>query len=76
MRIVAKIPRKEAACVSAQTAERTKPHKAFYRTLPVISSLKIQIGELLLLLLAGNEQPDGWRQFERLLLQVYEGGVF
>lgn len=75
MKIITKIPKKEAACVSAQAAEKTKTHKTFYRTLPVMSSLKFQIGELLLLLLTGNEQPDGWRQFEQLLCQFYEGGI-
>ena len=40
-----------------------------------LSSLKIQTGELLLLLFTKNGQPDGWQRFDRLLRQLYEGGA-
>jgi hypothetical protein len=57
------------------TAKKNEQHnRAYPKTVP-LSSLKEQIGQLLLLLLTGNEQPDAWQQFERLLRQVYEGGV-
>ena len=75
MKLQIKTPKKETACVSAQTAEKTKTHKTFYRTLPVTSNLKLQIGQLLLLLLAGDRQPDGWQRFDQLLRQFYAGGV-
>ena len=36
------------------------------------SSLKEQIGEILLLLLTSNGQPDVWLQFETILRKFYE----
>ena len=70
-----KTPKKEAACLQ-QTAEKPKLHnsRAYHKAVP-LSSPKFQIGELLLLLLAGHGQPDGWRRFERLLRQFYGEGV-
>lgn len=35
---------------------------------------KIQIGEILLFLLSGNEQPDDWQEFEQFLGNLYDGG--
>lgn len=68
-----KIPIKKAgASTPAQTNE---PHRKPYLKAVPVSSLKEKIGELLLSLLAGHGQPDGWRQFDRLLRQFYEGGV-
>ena len=63
MKTVAKIPKKGAACLQ-QTAEKTKTQKALYRTLPVISSLKIQIGQLLLSLQNQSEPQGQWQVFE------------
>jgi hypothetical protein len=51
-----------------------KQHKGSYPKAAILSSFTIQIGELLILL-AGNKQPEGWRQFEQLLRQFYNGGV-
>jgi len=36
--------------------------------------LKEKIGCLLLCLLTGEAQPDGWRRFELLLRRYYAGG--
>lgn len=66
---------KKAVCIAGKTAIRNKQRNRAYPKAVPLSSLKIQIGELLLLLLTENEQPDGWQQFERLLRQFYEGGV-
>ena len=66
-------PIKRAAASTAAT--RNKQHvKSYPKTIP-LSSPNVQIGELLILLLTGNGQPDGWWQFEQLLHQFYAGGV-
>ena len=70
-----KVQIKKAVCIAGKTAKENEQHNRAYPKAVPLSSLKLQIGQLLLLLLTGNEQPDGWRQFERLLRQFYEGGV-
>ena len=66
----------ESKKAGAETpAKKNKRHNRHYQKGRPLSNLKIQISQLLLLLLAGNEQPDGWQQFDQLLRQVYEGGV-
>jgi hypothetical protein len=49
-------------------AERNKPKIIIPCCCPMsIENLKIRIGEVLLCLLAGQAEPDGWRQLEKLL---------
>jgi len=51
--------------------------KVSYQKPAMVSTEKLssRIGEFLLLLFIGYEQPEGWQQFERLLCQFYEGGA-
>ena len=74
MKTQAKMPKKEAACLR-QTARKTKLYNERYLKSVSLSNLKMQIGEFLILLLAGNGQPNEWEQFERLLRRYYDGGV-
>ena len=48
--------------------------KSYPKAVP-LSSLKEQIGELLLLFFVGEVQSEGLQQFEELLRQFYEGGI-
>ncbi len=68
-------PTKKAVCIAGKTAIRNKLHNKAYPKAFLLSSLKEQIGKLLLLLLTGNERPDGWQRFDRLLRQLYKGDV-
>jgi hypothetical protein len=58
-------------------ARKNKTQKEAYPKAATLSSLKLSshIGQLLLLLLIGNEQPDGWQRFDQLLRQFYEGDI-
>jgi hypothetical protein len=64
---------KKAVCGQSKTAEN-KSHKTFYRPLPVASSLKEQIGQLLLYLqsLPENKRQEQWPVFESELRNFYE----
>ena len=75
MKTQAKIPIKKAVLLQTETATKNKQQSRAYPKAVPLSSIKIKIGELLLLLVAGHGEPDGWRQFDRLLRQCYEGGV-
>ncbi|MHC4463198.1 MAG: hypothetical protein ACYS30_17465 [Planctomycetota bacterium] len=66
--------RTKKAAAGTAAGEKRLQNETYPKPAP-LSSQKLLIGELLILLLTGNEQPDGWRQFERLLHQFYEGGV-
>ena len=70
---IMKTPIKKAAAPTAAIQNKQR-NQAYPKAVP-LSSLKIKIGELLLLLLGGHTEPDGWRQFEQLLRQFYDGGV-
>lgn len=64
---------KKAVHRENETATKNKLHnKSYPKTVP-LSSL-IQIGSLLLLL-AGNDYSDDWKQFDQLLRQFYDGGI-
>ena len=70
-----KTPTKKAVCIAGETAIPNKQRvKAYPKAIP-LSSLRFQIGQLLLLLLTENGQPDGWQRFDRFLRQLYEGGA-
>lgn len=75
MKTQAKIPIKKAVLLQTETARNNKQHNESYLKAVLLSSLTIQIGEILLLLLAGNGQPDGWQQLEQLLREFYGGGI-
>lgn len=57
---------KVAACLSEQAARKTESHCKAYRKDAPLSSLKMQIGELLLCLqaLSENERQEQWPVFE------------
>lgn len=57
-------------------AGNNKHRKGIYHNPVPLSNLKMQIGEILLVLLSGNEQPDGWQEFEQFLGNLYDGGVW
>ena len=67
-----KTPTKKAAGLTAAMKNKL-PVESYPKTIPL--SIKIQIGQFLLLLLTENGQPDAWQRFERLLRQLYTGGV-
>jgi hypothetical protein len=56
-------------------AERNTVLKTSYRKVDNQSSLKEEIGYFLLQLVAGQTQPESWQYFDRLVQQLYEGGV-
>ena len=56
----------------ALTRAGNELHSKPYRKSAPLSSLKIRIGELLLLLFIENGQPDGWQLFEASLRKFYE----
>jgi hypothetical protein len=61
---------KMAAYVSAQTADKNESHYKAYPKAVLLSSLKMQVGELLLYLqtpLPQNEQQNYWQVFESCL---------
>ena len=63
-----------AACFLGQTAisrEKNLLLLKSYQKDTRLSNLKEQIGEILLLLLTSNGQPDGWLQLEASLRQFY-----
>ena len=66
---------KAAACLPEQTAQKIKaPHKP-YPTVSMLSSLKMQIGQLLLCLqtpLPENDRHNYWRVFESGLSQLVD----
>ena len=68
-----KTPTKKAG--AGTPATKNELYNEHYQKGKLLSTLKIQIGELLLLLLTENGQPDGWQRFDRLLRQFYERGV-
>lgn len=69
------IAEKEKASAGTLAGNNKQRHGMYHK--PVhLSSLKIQIGEILLYLLAGNEQPDGWQEFEQFLGNLYDGDVW
>lgn len=70
---IMKIGKKIPAASTAGKKLLTTQHKISQIYPPC--KYRIQIGEILLFMVAGNEQPEGWRQFEQLLCQCYEGGV-
>ena len=55
--------------VASTTTPEHNQQKQFYLNSYSLSSL-IQIGEFLLLLLAGNEQQKSWQQFEQMIAAV------
>ena len=61
--------------VPCKTTPNKTQQRESYRNSASASIAKLQIGELLLLLLTEDGQPDGWQRFDRLLRQFYEGGV-
>jgi len=72
---------KMAACVSAQTADKNESHCKTYLKAAPLSSIKEQIGQLLLYMqtpLPQNEQQKYWQIFESFLrryvdLRFFEG---
>jgi len=72
---------KMAACVSAQTADKNESHCKTYLKAAPLSSIKEQIGQLLLYMqipLPQNEQQKDWQVFESCLrryvdLKYFEG---
>ena len=63
-----------AVCFLGQTAisrEKNLLLSKSYQKDTRLSNLKEQIGEILLLLLTSNGQPDGWLQLEASLRQFY-----
>ena len=73
MKVQEKTDIKKAGAVTPAT--QNNQHCGLYLKTVPLASLKFQIGELLLLLIAGDGQADGWRQLERLLRRFYEGGI-
>lgn len=67
------IPRKEKADAGTPAKKLLTTQQRISQTHPS-HKYKIQIGEILLFLLSGNEQPDDWRLFEQFLGQLYDGG--
>lgn len=69
------IPEKEKASAGTLAGNNKQRNGIYHNPVP-LSNQKIQIGEFLLSLLAGNEPPDGWQEFERFLGNLYDGGVW
>ena len=65
-----KKPKKEAAASTAATKYQLRQRS--YLNPAKLSSLKLQIGEILLLLITNNGEPDAWQQFETNLREFYE----
>jgi len=65
---------KMAACVSAQTADKNESHCKTYLKAAPLSSIKEQIGQLLLYLQISPETDKHvyWQQFETMLSQYLD----
>lgn len=64
------IAEEEKAGAGTPATKNKLQRKPYPKAVP-LSSLKIQIGELLLYLLAGDRQPDGWQRLDQLLRKLY-----
>ena len=68
-----KTPMKKADAGTSATKNKLR-NRIYSKDIP-LSSLRLQIGDLLLLLFTGHRPPDEWKRFERLLHQFYDVGA-
>jgi hypothetical protein len=62
-----------ALTLASRNSTQTKSyHRHFGESRKI---LKMRIGETLLRLIAVDEQPDTWQQFDQFMRQLYAGGA-